>query len=928
MLRKLILFCFYFLVITSAAGQTYFGKNKIQYHKFKWQVLKTDHFDIYFYPEMDDLAEIGAAYAELAYDKMQNKLNHTVPRRIPLVFYSSHFHFEETNTLPFLISPGIAGFFEFIKGRVVIPCVGSLPDFRHTIQHEIIHVFQRSFIQRTMQDHRQNVYRGLPLWFTEGQAEYWSEGWDSDAEMILRDGILNDSFVPITAMYRIQGTYMMYKEGQSFLKFLAEEYGEGILIELMRNIWRENKFSDVFEITLGRSLKEVGRDWEYDLQKKYYPLLKNADLVRHATRAITKRGYHTMPVTAKNDSINVYFVANRDGYPGIYHVPFKASPETDPVCIVRSEHEENIESLHLNNSGISVNNRRLLAFAAKQEGQDHLNIYDINKNKMICTTVFDSLISIFSPAWSPDGNVLAFTGLDYSGRSDLYTYNYREEVLQRLTYDYFDDRDPDWSPDGHRLVFSSDRVESNTGESSNNLFMVNVHNKNISRLTTGAYQDKHPTWSHDGKAIAFSSDRDGISNIWLVLPDQLNSGPVVSQLTRLITGAFYPCWTPGGQIIFSGFDHLSFHLYAIDHPDIDQLEFETQKFTDSWKIMELKRIKGSRNIGRHPYKKKFTLDFAQSQIIQDPIYGTGGGGQFLISDLMSDELYHCMIYNNSRSASNLIDGFNVAVTRVDQSRRLNYALGLYRLAGRYYNHYEGYFYSERVGGMASISYPLNKFERIETSVNMRYFTKDHLTHELPLKAFLLSNYISYSKDNSLWGATGPIDGERIHFKLGNSVDIQNSSINFTTLIGDYRRYTRLGGRISHAVRIWGQFNHGKEALPYTLGGSWNLRGYRLWSLWGTKLAFVSNEIRFPILDVLYLKFPFGGLGFQYINGALFVDAGNVWDKDFGELKGSFGLGFRMRFGGFMVLRWDIGRRTDFKSIESKTFSQFFFGWDF
>ena len=102
-------------------AQRYFGRNKVHYNQFKWHVLKTEHFDIYYYPGIDSLAEIGAFYAEESYRYLQNKFNHNVLKRIPLVFYSSHFHFTETNTLPYLISPGIGGFFEFIKGRVVVP---------------------------------------------------------------------------------------------------------------------------------------------------------------------------------------------------------------------------------------------------------------------------------------------------------------------------------------------------------------------------------------------------------------------------------------------------------------------------------------------------------------------------------------------------------------------------------------------------------------------------------------------------------------------------------------------------------------------------------------------------------------------------------------------------------------------------------------
>jgi outer membrane protein assembly factor BamA len=320
------------------------------------------------------------------------------------------------------------------------------------------------------------------------------------------------------------------------------------------------------------------------------------------------------------------------------------------------------------------------------------------------------------------------------------------------------------------------------------------------------------------------------------------------------------------------------------------------------------------------------LDIAQSQVIHDPIYGTSGGGQLLISDLMGDEQYYFLIYNNAQTRSEFWDGFNIAASRTDLSRRVNYSVGLYRLAGHYFNQYDGYFYDRRYGGFFAVSYPFNIFERLETSVNIRHSERDWYTSNR--FALPVSNFISYTRDNSLWGPTGPLDGGRYNIALGNTVDLLHSNVNFTTVMFDLRRYFRIGSRMCHAVRIWGQFNHGKEALPFVMGGSWDLRGYRLWSLWGPKLFLVSNEFRFPFIDHLYLGFPVGGIAFSSIRGAFFLDAGNVWDESFGDLKGSFGFGLRLSLGGMLVLRLDVGKKTDFKQIFPRTFVQFFFGWDF
>src|SRR5881396_1480099 len=100
MYRRIIVYFFIlFVTLTSASAQFfYFGRNKVQYTDFDWHVLKTEHFDIYYYPEMKDLAERGAHLAEESYKILEEKFNHNVANRVPLIFYSSHLHFEQTNT--------------------------------------------------------------------------------------------------------------------------------------------------------------------------------------------------------------------------------------------------------------------------------------------------------------------------------------------------------------------------------------------------------------------------------------------------------------------------------------------------------------------------------------------------------------------------------------------------------------------------------------------------------------------------------------------------------------------------------------------------------------------------------------------------------------------------------------------------------------
>ncbi|HEX9652521.1 MAG TPA: hypothetical protein VGA99_02325, partial [bacterium] len=74
-----------------------------------------------------------------------------------------------------------------------------------------------------------------------------------------------------------------------------------------------------------------------------------------------------------------------------------------------------------------------------------------------------------------------------------------------------------------------------------------------------------------------------------------------------------------------------------------------------------------------------------------------------------------------------------------------------------------------------------------------------------------------------------------------------------------------------------------------------------------------------------------------IRGAVFVDFGQAWDRDyeFNEVLGSMGFGLRLRIGGFLVLRYELGKRfqvSDFSSpnlhFDEGIKKAFWFGFDF
>src|SRR5829696_8580889 len=139
------------LSAASPAHAQYFGRNKVHYKEFKFEVLKTEHFDVYFYEEERQNAGRVGRMAERWYARLSSVFEHELSTRQPLMIYASHPDFEQTNVVGGQIGEGTGGVTEGLKRRVVLPLAGTLAETDHVLGHELVHAFQYDISARRQQ---------------------------------------------------------------------------------------------------------------------------------------------------------------------------------------------------------------------------------------------------------------------------------------------------------------------------------------------------------------------------------------------------------------------------------------------------------------------------------------------------------------------------------------------------------------------------------------------------------------------------------------------------------------------------------------------------------------------------------------------------------------------------------------------------------
>ena len=867
----------------SFAQGGYFGQNKVQYREFDFQVLKTDHFDIYYYPEEEQAARMASRMAERWYTRLSTLLNHELRGRQALILYASGPHFRQTNAIQGALGEGTGGVTEAYKRRIVLPFAGPIEATDHVLGHELVHAFQYDITNTNVSSGTAGAL-ALPLWFIEGMAEYLSIGpVDAHTSMWMREAARRERLPDIDDLN--DPRYFPYRYGQAVWAFIGGRFGDRVIGDMLRaGGGRDGGYDRAIESVLGVKTEDLSKEWHAAVFSAYRPIAETTRMPGAIARAvIPKQKGSELNVSPElsPDGNRLIFFSERD----LFSIDlFLADARTGQIIrkITDTATDPHLESLQfLSSAGAWDSAGKRIVFPGISKGQPVLTIVDVERGRTEREIRLDDVHEVVNPAWSPDGRSIAFSAL-IGGFNDLYVYDLQANQLRRLTSDAFAELDPAWSPDGRRLAFATDRFTTDLQEivpGSLRIAVMEVASGDVQQV--GGFENAKnisPQWTPDGRALYFLSDHQGITNIY-----RAEIGGGTRQVTNLLTGvsgitALSPALSVAqGRLVFSAYEDDGYAIYALESEEQlagrepvelprNAAVLPPRKSGEGIVYAALQNerdglppVAAAANAPVEQYDPDLSIDFVGQPTIgvgQDA-FGTyaAGGIALAFSDMLGN---HSLM--TAAQVTNRFDEFGGTLLYINRTRRWNWGAMIDQTpyvargfeagittAGGEQVYLEREFRLLQIDRSVTgiLSYPFSRAQRVDVTGGFRQigfkqdvterlydpFTGQQLTEEtLDLGSEPLLNLGEASAalvyDTSIFGVTSPILGSRYRLELSQSA----GSLTYSGVLGDFRTYYMPFRPFTLAFRgmFYGRFGRDSEdfRLPILyLGYPGLVRGY-------------------------------------------------------------------------------------------------------
>jgi hypothetical protein len=918
--------------VEEAFGQTpyvpYFGKNRIRFNDFKWNIYKTDHFEIYYYPEIEAQLERVTSYAESAYQQVSSDLKHDLAFKVPLVLYKTQSEFQQQNIEPGELPEGVLAFAEPYRDRMVLPIDQPSDSLYHLITHELTHIFEFDIIPRSL------LHRSLPLWVDEGLADYMTGYWQPFDLMTVRDAAIAD-IVP--SMSDFEGQQFVdgrlpYNLGHAAFEFIEARWGKEGLRQFLFALRKavigggESAYEEAFRL----KPEEFDEQFEKYLKDRFKPFRDKERPADYGRDLAPKRGktpYSVVVSIEPSPSGDLMAVAAGNRKDQELDIVLMSTKDGKVIRNLTGGFNKDHGFEYIATPGGFRNNAvswmswapagDRIAYFARTEKNKTLILQNVVTRKIERRIELKSVDGPESPDVSPDGKEVAFAAMR-GAIGDLFIVNLDSGQIRNLTNDSFGDYAPTYAPDGKSIIYLA-RVSGN-----DKLFTIDIASGNKKQITFGTHDDGGAQFV-DADTIVFPSTavdpnqplepevaRNGnIYNIWTL---SLKNGEL-KQYTDTLTGNVSPIVLRDqkpSKIAFVTYYKGDYGIHTLpreealhtvatadfgspDAPPIDFVPPQTHSLVRA-------------NIHKKGTFEKLFLEGRPPVNVGVTSGGDlFGGTSVTFSDVLGDKQFNLF-------ASSVAQYRTMQFQYLNLSRRLQYAVQAYSQTQFYYGYDPGLLYgteyaflsrdqaiaTQTARGVTAFGiYPFNRYARVEVSGGIFNYNQGYNDADVQNIAnqYQIAQYgrtlfssgsfmpvgIAYVQESTVFREYGPLAGNTVRVgyeyapKLGKLLSRQTADV-------DARYYMRLATNGVLAFRARGFKSWGEFPGYMYFGGNSELRGYDYLEFLGNKAFFLNGELRFPLIEAALT--PLGVIG--GLRGIAFANIGaagyegvpmKVWSRD-------------------------------------------------
>ncbi|MFI5187250.1 MAG: hypothetical protein ACHQF0_11025 [Chitinophagales bacterium] len=501
-----------------------FGKNRVQYQKFKWKYYQSENFNTYFNQDGLELGKYVAQIAETELPSIEEFVEYGLQRRTNIAVYNNFDEYQQSNIGLGIDWQTTGGVTKLVNNKMIVYFNGNHDSLRLQIREGIARVLVENILfgDDLGEFAANQALLDLPKWLTDGYIEYaaeqWSPRWDDELKSALLSGDYNNFY---------QFAYVKpVLAGHAFWHYLGDKYGvsKTTYMLYLSRIYRN--LNSASQKVAKKKFKDLLKDFMTEETQKYYKDIRGRRNVPKGqlsvTKEIGKKDYIRFNANPQPRSFTYAYVEFNKG---LYQVVLMENFLNRKVLLkygTRSNEDEqnpNYPILAWDGKGTR------LACIYWMKGKLSLFVYDaVSRIKVVKDQELHQFDQVQDMKYMLDANTLILSAVK-AGQSDIFIYKIDKGSVEQVTNDVYDDLDASFVsfPGKTGIIYASNRPNAAAVSSSDslpgrhfNIFMVNNWNqsdfKQISQLTDLKFGNARYPSQYNTYHFTFVSDENGINN--------------------------------------------------------------------------------------------------------------------------------------------------------------------------------------------------------------------------------------------------------------------------------------------------------------------------------------------------------------------------------------------------------------------------------